>query len=76
MLGWEAHPSLGICCVFNIPQEEKVQPRESRILINFITYKEVQAVMSLLLRHTLYRCVISLKEFEEAQVQLGSYPYY
>lgn len=64
MLEWDAHPSLGIDCIFNIPQEENFQPRESRIFINFITYKEAQAVMSLLLRHTLYRYVISIKEFE------------
>lgn len=64
MLEWDAHPSLGIDCIFSIPQEEKFQPRESRIFINFITYKEVQAIMSLLLRHTLYRYVISIKEFE------------
>lgn len=64
MLEWDAYPSLEIGCIFNIPQEEKLQPRESRIFINFITYKEVQADMSLLLRHTLYRCVISIKEFE------------
>lgn len=64
MLEWDAHPSLGIDCIFNISQEENFQPRESRIFINFIMYKEVQAVMSLLLRHTLYRYVISIKEFE------------
>lgn len=74
MLEYDVHPSLGICCIFNILQEEKVHPRESRLFINFMMYKEAQAVVSFFCRPAFYRWIISIKEFEKAQVQLGNFP--